>query len=249
MNDLISFDQKWADLARDYAAEEPVKSGSTLTTRGGILAQGGNVIPGNQVCAVIVDAVRENTYYDEDFDEDGVVSPTCYAYGRTDQDMAPHSSMQADPSHFVPQSASCVGCPKAEWGSARRGKGKACKNRRRLALLPAGAFVPVPGSRDFDVEVYEDPKHYATASMVFLKLPVMSVRNWSDYVHQVAQEYKRPPFGVWTRIYIEPDPKSQFRVCFEALETLPDELAPHILRRHEEAKGVIAQPYSAPRDR
>ena len=38
--------------------------------------------------------------------------------------------------------------------------------------------------------------------------------------------------SVVTRIYIEPDPKSQYKVRFEMLELLPNELYPVIRDRH-----------------
>jgi len=108
-------------------------------------------------------------------------------------------------------------------------------------------FTPVKGTSDYDVEVYDDVEHYERADTVYLKLPVMSVGNWSEYVHRVDTEFQRPPFGVWTRIYIQPDPKSQFRIHFEALEALPDELAGVIWRRHELARDATIQPYASPR--
>jgi hypothetical protein len=67
--------------------------------------------------------------------------------------MGPHPSMQAD-ANFQPQSDLCKTCEHNQWGSADKGRGKACQNRRRLTMIPAGVFMPKRGSRDFDLEIF-----------------------------------------------------------------------------------------------
>lgn len=243
-NEVQKYDEKFAADAAEYASEERT-GGSFLSTRGGVLSFGEEELPGNQICAVILDAVRENVYYADRFDPDKLMPPVCYAFGRSESEMAPHPSMQAS-DYFVPQNEQCQGCPQNEWGSARVGRGKACGNRRRLAVIPAGFYKKRKGSRDFDLEIFEDPEHYQEADMAFLKLPVTSVKEWSKYVSQLSANLRKPPYAVITRIYLEPDPKSQFKVKFELIEELPEDLAPTIMQRHEEAQENIITPYSPP---
>lgn len=242
---LINYEAEKAALAEQYAREATV-SGSFITTSGGLLQIGGEPVLGNQLCTVILDSIRENTFYEGDYNPDVPMPPTCYAFGRVEADMAPHISMQGN-DYFKPQAVQCKGCPWNEWGSADKGKGKACQNRRRLALLPAGYYVPRPRSRDFDLQVYDDPKHYETADVSFLKLPVTSVRGYDKYVHQLAT-HRLPPCGAVTRVYCEPDPKTQYAIKFEFLGALPEEIFAVVFPRRAAAEASLQQGYAPPEE-
>ena len=244
---ITTFDERWAKMAEKAVTEEPTGGGHFLTMRGGILRFQDTDLPGNQAAVIVLSRLRENTYYADKFDPDSdtPTPPTCYAFGQGDEAMAPHPSMQSS-DFFVPQHATCEGCPQNMFGSADTGRGKACQNRARLAVLPAGFYTAKPKSRDFDLELFTDPKHYQTAEIAYLKLPPTSVGNWSKYVKEIASLHSRPFAGVLTRVWVEPHPKYQFHVNFEALDLVPDEMAPIIFARIEEAERSIIQPYNAP---
>jgi hypothetical protein len=244
-NALVDYQAEMAALAQQYAKETTV-SGNFITISGGIMQLAGEPLLGNQVCAVILDAVRENTYYPDKYDPENPSPPRCYAFGRLEGDMAPHPSMQGS-DWFQPQHEACKGCPKNEWGSAALGKGKACQNRRRLLLLPAGYYVAKPKSRDFDLHLHEDADHYRTADTVTLKLPVTSTRTYDKYVQSLAAR-RLPPCGVVTRVYCEPDPKSQYVIGFEPISSLPEEIVAAVWPRHQSAEASLIQGYSAPTD-
>lgn len=249
-NELVNYSEEWAKQAQQYAAQEQLTGGTFLSTRGGTFKFGEETLPGNQVCAIILDAVRENTFYSEKFDPDNAQAPICYAFGRgPDDEMGPHESMQADLSYFQPQHDTCEGCKWNEWGTADKGKGKACQNRRRLAIIPAGMYEKKRGSRDFDLEIFQEPEHFRTADIAYLKLPVLSVKEWAKYVNDISTTFRRPPHGVITRIFLEPDPKAQYKVCFEAIEEVPDELAAVIMARHETAIKSVIQGYRPPEEK
>jgi hypothetical protein len=252
---LTNYDAAYAEAAAKFAeAEKANYSSELITTRGGVLQLGEEQLPGNQMCVIILDSVRENTFYAGKFDPNapaGTVRPPpiCYAFGEADDEMAPHQSMAKHPEYFDPQHSECTGCPMNEWGSADTGKGKACQNRRRLALIPAGMFLPKKGSRDFDLDLFDEEKHFATSDMLFMKLPPTSVSEYGKYVQQVSATHRRPPFGVITRVYLEPHPAHQYHVKFEMLELLPDALANTVFGRHNEAHANIITPYSPPQER
>lgn len=251
MNALVDISKKWEAQAVKAAAEVPATGGTFLSTKAGILSYGDEVMPGNQVCVIILDAVLENTAYAAKFDENNPQPPVCYAFGRLDEqkEMAPHPSMEAFPEHFIPHAESCGVCPLNEYGSADTGRGKACQNRARLALLPAGYYSPKRGSRDFDLEVFTDPAHFKTADIAHLKLPVLSVKNYFKFVADVAAAHRRPPHGVIARVYLEPDAKAQFKVCFEMLEEVPDALAEIVMARNEEAMAQKIGGYKPPQEK
>lgn len=244
--DVVSLQERYAEYAEEYAGEEAA-GGSFLTTSGGIMQFGDEEMPGNQVAVIIVDSIRENTYYSEEYDPDNFSPPKCFAFGRRDADMAPHDDVFASSEQggfFEPQNEQCKGCPMNEWGSADKGRGKACANRRRLALIPVGMYVKK--GRDYELELFEDDKPLREAEIAFLKLPVTSVKAWSNYVRQVSAQCSKPPFAVATRIYIEQDRKTQFKIKFEMIDELPDEWAETVIARHEEAREIIASPYLEP---
>lgn len=250
-NNLVNYDDLYAQRAKQATRGEQLRQGMFLSTRGGTLALGDEVMPGNQVCVIVLDWVRENTLYAERYEADNPKPPICYAFARgpeEEDEMGPHPSMQADPNYFQPQSDICKTCPHNQWGSADKGRGKACQNRRRLTMIPAGVFLPKRGSRDFDLEIFDDPKHYETADTAFMKLPVTSVTAWGKYVHQVGEATNRSPDGVITRIFTEPDPKYQYTINFEMLEKVPDELVQAVIRRADMAQSAQIEGYMPPKD-
>lgn len=249
---LMNYEEKWAQEAKAAAVAEPLQAGTWLSARGGQLAIGETVLPGAQAAVIVLDMVRENTYYEGKFDPDNPMPPVCYALGRESDEMFPHLDMQKDLSYFKPQHVEngqvlgCDGCPLNQWGSADQGRGKACQNRRRLTLIPAGYYTPRKGSRDFDLQLFDDPEHFAKTEQVFFKLPVTSVNNWSKYVNQVATALRRPPHGVVTRLSIEPHQQFQYEVRFEAVEAIPDELAEVLMSRHAAAIEAPLLGYQPP---
>ncbi len=247
---IEKYREKLAAKAQETVREERV-GGSFLSTAGGILKEGENEFPGNQCLVVIAAHVREHTYYDTAYAPDSNLPPRCFALGTSAADMEAHENIPEDDedSYFEMQSETglCKDCDMFKWGSSPRGKGKACAERRRLALIPAGQFTWNKKERDYDIEVFDEPEHYSEADAVFLKVPPTSLRNWSKYVNMLQREHQMPPFGVLTRIYIEPDPKTQFQVCFELLEVIEDDdILGTLFDRNEEAEQSLMEPYDEP---
>lgn len=256
--EIANYDEKWAQQAQQYAEQEKLTGGTFISTRGGALSVGDEQMPGNQMVVVVLDVVNENTLYENTltgapYDPNDPVPPLCYAFGRSAEEMAPHESMQVDLEYFQPQAEACQGCKHNQWGSARTGRGKMCQNRRRLALIPAGYFAPKRGSRDFDLHLFDDPKHFQSADVAFLKLAPTSVEDWSKFVNMLLANHQRPPHGVFTRVWIEtetrPNKRNQHRTLFEVIEEVPNELAAVIMARHEQALGQTIQGYQVPEER
>lgn len=231
---LTKFDEEMAAAAAKYAEQEAgTGGGQFLSTAGGTLSFNGNPLPNNEMAVIVVDSVLENTYYTTGYSPEDPAPPVCYAFGRSEEDLRPHP--EADEA----QAASCLECPNNEWGSSDRGRGKACGNRRRIALLPAGVF-----DKAGDFEPVVDAEEYQRQPLTYLRLPTTSIVGYAQYVKQLANSLKRPPWMVFTRVFIEPDPKVQYRVLFEALDKVPDELFETLKARNEEAQSSITFPYA-----
>lgn len=73
----------------------------------------------------------------------------------------------------------CRGCPMAEYDTDPKGKGKACKEKRRLLFLPDGWAAPV-----------------------ILNLPAMSVKPWDAYCSALGTKHRKPFYAVKTKFAI-----------------------------------------------
>lgn len=224
--------------------------GKFFNIKAGQLSFDGTPMPGNQMAVVILADILENSWYEGAYDPNTPASPKCFAFAQHEEALEPHPKVDQD-DYFERQHSVCDGCPRNEWGSAPTGKGKDCKNVQRLSLIPAGQYKAKGSGRNqtFELELYDDETHFAKAEEAYIKLPVMSVKNYSAYVKQLAQDVRRPPYAVVTNLYVEPDPKSQFKVMFELIDVLDKDLLPIVSNRHKKAKTTIDFPYSPPQDR
>lgn len=218
----VRWDEKLAEAAKEVAKlERPAIS--QISLRAGVMTYQKNPIPGNKLPVVILASAFENKFFKGKFDPNKYEAPACYALSSTGEAMKPH------PDAKEPQSEACEGCEQNKWGSAgNNSKGKACKEVRRLALIPAAAL------KDGNV---------ATAELAVLSIPVTSAKNWANYVNSIASEYQRPPWGMLTEIRTEPDPRTQFQVKFQVLGSVNDEYLPAIHKRIDSAIQVLLTPY------
>jgi len=223
---LVNWEERLAAMAKQsVATESSVTSGAFISTRAGQLSYNGTPFVGNKVDAVVVDAVLENTYFGSRFDPDNPASPQCYAFGRGEEgeEMVPHDK-SPDPQH-----PTCKGCPQNEFGSADNGKGKACKNIRRLALIPASPL---------------DANALSKSDVAYLKVPVTSVKGWATYVRTLEALQHRPPLGVVTQISCQPHPKDQFHVVFDHKLNLSNDLLSAVGPRYDVIREGIMFPYA-----
>lgn len=217
------------EMAQEQVAQSSTENQTggfkSISLKGGILAVDENAVDDNELRVIILASTHENQLYEADYEPGTPSTPICYAFGEVEEGMQPH---EAAPDK---QNDSCEGCPHNEWGSAEKGRGKACKNVRRLVCITDDAIE--------SVEALEE----AEARM--LKLPVMSVKNWTSYVKGALEEVRRPSFGVVTRIKVVPDAKSQFKVQFhfEELIDFDQELYDAMKKKVADAKKNIGNAY------
>jgi hypothetical protein len=127
----------------------------------------------------------------------------------------------------------CAGCPMDSWGSdISGGKGKACKEVRRLALLPLDA---IKGGAE----------GIMAAPVGFLRVPILSVKNWSAYVQELAARGESA-LGVVSRVKLVPNAKSMFAVTFSKMGEIENEITLAALwDRAEQVHAVIDFPYQS----
>lgn len=235
---LTQWDEELARQAEEAAKREANTGGDEqfFSLAGGILSWQEAPLPNNEVAVILLGSLFENIYYEVAYNPDDPAPPTCFALAEEDDDLAPHPNVIE-----VGQSqtnSNCKECEHNKWGSADTGRGKACRNTRRLALLPAGKF-----DSDGQFELFEDPAHYEKEMVGYLRLPVTSVAGYASYVKQLSGTLLRPPHGVVTSLRVVPSAKKQFEVVFEVLQKVPDELLGAVMARRKKIEAVMDFPY------
>lgn len=234
---LVNYDAQLAGMAAGYAAmEESSAPGEFFSLKGGQLAFAGDPIKGNAIGVIIFDSIIENVYYGSEYDPEKPQAPKCFAFGKDENDMSPHHVVVGAGKE---QAGDCQSCPHNEWGSAAKGKGKACRNARRLGMIAAGDF-----NKAGEFSPYEDIDEIINGQLGFMKLPVTSVKGYANYIKKLAVTLKRPPFAVYTKITLVPDAKTQFKVKFECLGLVANDSIKAIITKADEVSQVIEFPYS-----
>jgi hypothetical protein len=203
-----------------------------ISTRGGRLTYDDTVLT-QPLPVIVLDAVRENTFFEGKFDPDNPASPVCAAIGREDADMAPPDDAPKK------QAAACADCWANKFGTADTGRGKACKNTVRMMVLPAANL---------------DPAALAEVEYAGMRLPVTSVRHFAKYARQVRGAIRRPLFGVVTNVETEPDEKNQYSVTLTYVDNVDAKAGAVVRQRRSECvddltriNWAIEQPKAAPK--
>ena len=231
---IMPWEQEMAAAARKQsAAEKSMGLFKSIGTQGGILTIDDKPIPGNRLRCVVLAVTHENQYFDKPYTPGVPAVPACFAFGDVTLDdpeaeMTPHPDSQDKQGD---DDGKCSDCWANKMGSADVGKGKACGNVRRMILTTEDAL--------------ESAEAMKNAEARSLKVPVMSVRNWVNFVHTVDEEMHRPYWGVIATLSAAPDAKSQFKLdfVFEELITFDAELYAATKKRVAQAMKDLLVPY------
>jgi len=229
--------QRRAKLAQGMA--ESMATGSWFSLKSGVLSFNDEPLPNNQMAVIVLAAALENVYYEADYDPDTPSSPTCFAVEPASpqaiKQIAPHALVVEAGRSQTGEGGTCATCPKNQFGSADKGRGKACSNKMRLTLIPAGRL---DANGKFTRE--KSLEHFTTAQLAKLRVPTMSVPEYNGFVKRVVGVHGVGPEGVFAQIKVVPDAKSQFRVTFKELDLVPDEVLALTMPRLSEAEAAIA---------
>ncbi len=111
-------------------------SSNKISTRGKIFTlPDGKSSPG-PLRVIVVDFAWALVHYKGIYSAAQPQGPDCWALGRDNPDSG---NLVPSPTIVKPYATSCNKCPKNQWKSDPQGKGKACKNQRRLIVVGADA--------------------------------------------------------------------------------------------------------------
>jgi hypothetical protein len=201
----------------DATARLNKPAGNTIGTRNSVFSYKGDKI-GRSFVSIIVDFVHAQTWYREKFDPDNPSPPTCHALSVTGEEMQPFEDSPEKQSDW------CDGCPLDAWESADTGRGKACGQQYKVALLAAG-----PGET------------LASAELAVLTVPPTSLKNFDAYVKSL-KGVKRPPHGVLTRFSFDEDAEHPVLVFANERKVDNIEDAQAINARRKEARELLMTP-------
>jgi hypothetical protein len=225
-NELINWEEDLAKFAKEVASRER-PAVSQIGLRAGVMMYRGQQIPNNRLRCIIISSGIERRYDTKPFDSSNIQPPDCFSLSISGEDMVPA------PESMSKQAESCSSCPQNQWlpNPRRPGKNhKPCKERRRLALLPADCLTG---------------GNVRSAELALMALPVTSVKHWGTYVNRLAAEYARPPWAMVTEIIVTPNPTTQFEVKFDVVGPIEMDHLGELRGRIESANGILTQPYDS----
>lgn len=238
----------WEEQMRNRAqkvkkTEKPMSFSKKIGTRGGILTIDDEPIKDNNLDVVVIGWLHENQLYEGEFQPGTPTVPVCYAFNDpNNEDDDPEETMGAHKEAEKPQGTdepwaegeagnACEGCWANKMGTAEKGRGKACKNVRRLMVITPDAL--------------ESAEAMANAEMRMLSVPVMSVKFWTKFANMVADDLGRDPSGVVVNISTKQDAKANFVVLFDYQEPIEftQELWDAMEKKRAEAMKDLMAPY------
>jgi hypothetical protein len=224
--EITNWSEVLAKEAKEVASRERPAT-SQIGLRAGVMMYQGQQIPGNNLDCIIIASCTEQRYDTKPFDPNNITPPDCHALSISGEEMVP------SPKSVIVQADRCDNCPHFHWAPnpKRPGKNhKACKEKRRLALLPAS--------------VLKDG-NFKTAELATLSVPTTSVKYWGVWVNSLNAEWSRPSWTMLANISVRPHPQNQFEVNFKTISPIPDEFLSQIRSRIAAAEEILLTPYDA----
>jgi hypothetical protein len=250
---LVNLREKLQALvAQTKKAESP--SGGYISLAKGRMTIGTVGLPGDKIVAIVIDYRKDNEFYESAYVPGESQAPVCAAVVAPDEVLTPWRAVRegeditkllhhdkelglvtdvAKPQ--VPAGMVCDSCPMLEWGSAAlikgqrgSGKGKACRESRRLHILAADQCTT--------------PADIERAPFMTMIPPPTSLENFRVFANSVADVLGKPIFGAVVEISVVPHDQYQFQVHYKILDAINDEgLLFALLQRHEQirAKPII----------
>lgn len=173
---------------------------------------------------IVLDYSYENALYEGKWDPENPAPPVCFAMSKTSGELAPH------PDSPKPQSEECKGCPHNEYGTADTGKGKACKNSIRIALLSTA-------TKKFDTAYIEK------ADPALMRLPPSSLKHFRGYLKKITDGLQLPLFSVMTDLSFDEDEATPVVIPQFGDELSDRKILQSLIKKREVVQQPLLQPF------
>lgn len=175
---LVNYEEQLRKELGGLSHQIEPPSSNKISTKGKLFTlPGGRNSPG-PMSVIVLDWVAVNMVYKGGYNPNVRQPPLCWAIGKNLDELMPSEAVKE------PQGTDCTSCPKNAWGSGQGGKGKACKNQRRLLIVPPD-FTP---STD-PMSLYVSPT---------------GLKSWNAFVKRLASEQGKLPVQVITKVSFDP---------------------------------------------
>lgn len=205
---------------------------------------------GDAFLGVIVNDAFVNAYYEGSYDPDSKTPPVCFAHHHLEEEMIPDDKIES------PEHGDCQTCPHNQFGSASNGKGKACKNGRRIAVVAVDDEFDEYSKDEVNNLVETGKAVIANNGVVtekitnpdeevyLMNLSATSLKNFRDYKHKLKNKLKFPIENVVTRISLEESPKGDwFEYHFKAVRLCTSTEEPILTALSDKANKGVLRPF------
>ena len=233
-------EEDWEKKLREQARGDKAKFVSGVPRISVDVDKGGNltfVADGNEIGQEVVVAGIEvawsKQYYAQLYQKGQSATPDCYALGAEEKGLFAHVNSPDKQNLQQDGTSPCDGCQHNRFGTARVGKGKACSDKPRLAVV---LFHDVEG---------KDEKAVRKANVYQLDIPSASIRNFSEFLGTLPDLTPHNNFGeafIKVRCQMRPGAKGH-ELKFEHVGLVPAVAMPVILARGPTAYEQMTQPF------
>jgi hypothetical protein len=231
---MAELEKMYATEAKQAAEAAPIAGGvMTISLEGEQFQIGEQMLP-DQIDVIVVAEVMVNVYYDSPYDKNDPSSPACFAVALANKGAdAIIASHESSPNRQGGVDFKCQSCEMNKFGSAAQGRGKACTNRRKLAVV----FSNDPALQNDD-----------ELKWCVMNLPPTSLGDWGKFVLGLDRVEHRPPHGVTTRFEFDrrnPDAQKRKRVIATGYQKITDvrvAMKINALRKQLLDSGELVQP-------
>lgn len=205
-----------ANAAKEQSSNE-TSGTAALSIKGKKFALGEDKL-GITLNGVILADIYEHAYYDRAYNPDVITPPACFSIG-IDVNLLRRHDVSPTPIHD-----DCPSCPYNQFASAANGKGKKCRNGRRLLLATL-----VDGRVDL-------------GSLAILNIPPTSLKGYSSYVKRLTTLKGMPTWAVVTNFSFDQDCDWPTLV-FEQEAYVHGEDMTLLAKDRDKFYGLVATPY------
>jgi len=192
----------------------PPPSGLSITIKGKSFHFPDGQTSQGPIQLIVLDYRNLYRYFKEAYNPQKLASPSCFALSKSLEGMAPHESAP-DPVSDV-----CKGCPMNEWGSASQGKGKACKNNVKLAVVAPDATI--------DTDPFS------------LIVSPTGLKSWSSFVNGLAV-MGRVPIQAVAEVSFDPQ-QAYPTLKFKAVAAVEEEKITMLFGLRDKAQALLDRP-------
>lgn len=163
---------------------------------------------GDTMDVVLLDYVFVNQYFSTDYDPDNITPADCFALADEEMELKPLAEVlhrQVDTDEDM-----CTDCWANQWGSADRGDGKACQNRRRVAVISAELFNEKDWAETLDAD-----------NVGYISLGGTTLKAWRTYTNKVGKKLGLAPFQVVTQLGFD-DEEDFDKLTFTTLSVIEE---------------------------